>query len=141
MTSLQPILSWIAGLILFFLSGIHFYWLSRGQTSGNKVVPTMNGKLAFQPGKFATVIVGILLCLAAFLPIGLTLENPLGIPKFLFRDGVFFLSFLFLLRSIGEFRLVGFFKSVKGTPFAEYDTKYYSPLCLFLSLLLFLSAI
>jgi hypothetical protein len=36
----------------------------------------------------------------------------------------------FALRAVGEFRLVGFFKSVKGTEFAAMDTWFYSPLCL-----------
>ncbi|MBM9502444.1 DUF3995 domain-containing protein [Leptospira sp. 201903071] len=141
MASFQPILSWIAGLILLFLSGIHFYWLVGGQTGGNKVIPEVNGKPAFLPGKPATLIVAILLLGAALLPIGLTLENPIGIPKHLFYYGTFFLSAVFLLRAIGEFRLVGFFKSVRGTEFAKNDTKYYSPLCLLLSALLFFSAI
>ncbi|PJZ53308.1 DUF3995 domain-containing protein [Leptospira adleri] len=141
MTSLQPILSWTAGLILLFLSGIHFYWLSSGQTVGNKVIPTVNGKSAFQPGKFATATVGILLLVSSLAPIGSTIENPFGISKSTFQYGSYFLSAIFFLRAMGEFRLVGFFKSVKGTSFAEYDTKYYSPLCLFLSVLLFLSAI
>ncbi|MBM9576250.1 DUF3995 domain-containing protein [Leptospira sp. 201903070] len=141
MISLQPILSWIAGLILLFLSGIHFYWLAGGRTGGNQVIPEINGKPAFLPGKFATLIVGILLLGAASLPIGLTFENPIGIPKPLLHYGTLFLSLVFLLRAIGEFRLVGFFKSVRGTTFAKNDTKYYSPLCLLLSALLFFSAI
>ena len=33
----------------------------------------------------------------------------------------------------GNFRLVGFFKKVRGTRFATLDTRYYSPLCLFLA--------
>ncbi len=35
------------------------------------------------------------------------------------------------------FRYVGFFKRVRGTRFAEMDTRYYSPLCLTLSVLAF----
>jgi hypothetical protein len=33
-----------------------------------------------------------------------------------------------------EFRLVGFFKRVRGTAFARWDTAFFSPLCLALSL-------
>jgi hypothetical protein len=40
----------------------------------------------------------------------------------------------FGLRAVGEFRLVGFFKRVKGTRFARMDTLVYSPLCALLSL-------
>ncbi|AOP34893.1 hypothetical protein A0128_14190 [Leptospira tipperaryensis] len=141
MTSFQPILSWIVGLILFFLSGIHFYWLVGGQTGGSKVIPELNGKPTFRPGKLSTALVGILLFCAALLPIGLTLEIPFGIPKTLFHYGTFFLSVVFLLRAVGDFRMVGFFKSIRDTTFAKYDTKYYCPLCLLISTLLFFSAI
>ena len=35
----------------------------------------------------------------------------------------------FLARAIGDFRLVGFTKRVRGTRFAELDTRLLSPLC------------
>ena len=41
----------------------------------------------------------------------------------------------FALRAIGEFKYVGFFKSVKGPGFAWYDTRIYSPLCVLLCLI------
>jgi hypothetical protein len=36
------------------------------------------------------------------------------------------------LRALGEFRYIGFFKRVRGTPFARMDSRYYSPLALLL---------
>jgi hypothetical protein len=50
------------------------------------------------------------------------------------EDGIFILAILFALRAMGDFHYVGFFKKVKSTPFALYDTKYFSPFCLYLSL-------
>ncbi len=41
---------------------------------------------------------------------------------------------LFVLRAIGEFRLVGFFKRVRGTAFARWDTALFSPLSLAIGL-------
>jgi catechol 2,3-dioxygenase-like lactoylglutathione lyase family enzyme len=41
---------------------------------------------------------------------------------------------VFLLRAVGDFRLVGFFKRVRGTPFARWDTRLFSPLCVALGL-------
>ena len=35
----------------------------------------------------------------------------------------------FLARTVGEFRLVGVFKRVRGTPFATWDTWLFTPLC------------
>jgi hypothetical protein len=34
---------------------------------------------------------------------------------------------------MGEFNYVGFFKKVKDTEFAKWDTKLFSPLCLLIS--------
>ena len=42
---------------------------------------------------------------------------------------------IFLLRAVGDFRYVGFFKKVKNTAFARNDTRYYSPLCLLLGVI------
>ncbi len=40
------------------------------------------------------------------------------------------ISAIFIIRAIGDFNAVGFFKKIKQTEFANYDTKYFSPLCL-----------
>ncbi len=40
------------------------------------------------------------------------------------------LGAVFLLRTMGDFHVLGFFKSVTGTPFADWDTLLYTPLCL-----------
>ena len=39
------------------------------------------------------------------------------------------LAAIFALRALGDFRFLGFFKTVQGTPFAHYDTWVYSPIC------------
>lgn len=134
------IASWSSSLILFVLSGIHFYWVMKGKTGMNRgVIPEVQGKPAFRPGRFATAFVGILLLLAALFPLGLNIQ--LGIPRYVFQFGTYFLSATFLFRAIGDFRLVGFFKKIRGTKFAKNDTAFFSPLCLLLSILLFVSAL
>jgi hypothetical protein len=45
---------------------------------------------------------------------------------------------VFMLRAIGDFKYIGFFKQVKGTGFASLDTLFFSPLCLFIALAGFL---
>jgi hypothetical protein len=44
------------------------------------------------------------------------------------------LAIVLIIRAIGDFKYVGFFKRIKNTPFARYDTQYYAPLCLYLGL-------
>ena len=53
-------------------------------------------------------------------------------PNWLSQWGLWVLAGLFLLRTIGDFRYVGFFKRVREGRFAHLDTRFYSPLCLLL---------
>lgn len=41
-------------------------------------------------------------------------------------------ALVFVARAVGDFRLVGFFKRVKGSAFARMDSRLYSPLCVLL---------
>ncbi|WP_317130658.1 DUF3995 domain-containing protein [Psychroserpens sp. NJDZ02] len=41
---------------------------------------------------------------------------------------------IFLLIAIGEFKYIGFFKSIKKTDFGKLDTKLLSPLCLIIAI-------
>ncbi len=50
-----------------------------------------------------------------------------------FKWPVFILGVAFLVRAVGEGRLVGFTKRVRGTSFARWDTRLFSPLCLAIS--------
>lgn len=53
-------------------------------------------------------------------------------PEWLFLFGGWVLGGIFLLRTIGDLKWVGFFKKQKGTLFATWDTMLNSPLCLLL---------
>jgi hypothetical protein len=53
----------------------------------------------------------------------------------LFSRGALVIAVVLLLRAIGDFRFVGFFKTVKDTRFAVNDTYIFSPLCLILAIL------
>ena len=62
------------------------------------------------------------------------------VPHWIFRVGTFGIAVIFLLRAVGEFKLVGFFKTLTGTPFAFWDTWLYSPLCLAIAVIAFVIA-
>lgn len=97
-------------------------------------IPEKNGRLAFHPSKLATFMVaaglfGCAILVAALagwfvLPVARGVLNKLGLG----------LALVFLLRAIGDFGTVGFFKRVRGTRFSTYDSFFYSPLCLGLAL-------
>jgi hypothetical protein len=51
---------------------------------------------------------------------------------------MFVIAALFLLRAIGDFKYVGFFKSVSQTDFARLDSLLFTPLCLLIAIAAFL---
>lgn len=128
-------------LIFALIALLHFYWALGGISSGVYVIPTIEGKQAFTPSALGTALVAL-----AFVAAVLVVAGQFGylgafVPSWVFRTGLFVISILFLLRAIGEFRLVGFFKSVTGTPFASMDTWVFSPLCLLIAVSAFIIAL
>jgi len=115
------------------LSLLHVGWAVGIRAGHGQAIPERaDGQPVFRPGAAATFAVAGLLFVAALL---VTQRVGLGrdlIPAALVVPGCWVLSAAFVLRSIGEFRYVGFFKRVRGTPFARMDTRYYSPLALLL---------
>jgi hypothetical protein len=89
----------------------------------------------FDPTPLATWLVAGLLGLGVIVVIGRVGWIGIGPLSVVFDLGVWVLSVVFALRAVGNLRSFGFFKTVKGTPFAEWDTWLYSPLCLLLALL------
>nr|WP_299418729.1 DUF3995 domain-containing protein [uncultured Emticicia sp.] len=133
-------------LILLAISGIHFFWAFGGRWGADAAIPTnKEGKTMLSPDIFATLVVAFGILAMALLHLekvqmGSTPQLGLPIPTWINAYGLKIIAGIFLLRAIGEFRYVGFFKKVKGTKFATLDTKYYSPLCLILSINAFISA-
>ncbi len=136
--------------VLAALAGLHLYWALGGTWGSEAVVPTRpedsadektGGQPVFTPGPGATVVVAVLLLVAALVALGAAGVVTLPVPRVLIRFGIWALAAIFLLRSIGDFRYAGFFKRVRGTRFAELDTRLYSPLCLILSALAFIVAL
>lgn len=119
--------------IFVFLSGLHIYWAMGGKRWASVVVPEIKGKPQLSPGVAITLVVAIGLLgfgvLAFLLGFNGGLETT---PAFLYAGWV--AAGIFLIRAIGDFRYVGFFKSMKDSGFARNDTRIYSPLCLFLAL-------
>lgn len=128
----------VVSIIFTFLSLVHFYWAFSGEANLNYVIPEIENKKAFEPTRFMTVIVALASLLAAFVVLGDI--GVFGLFEFqrIFRIGTWLIAILFLLRAIGDFKYVGFFKSIKNTKFAKWDKRLYSPLCLIISILTFL---
>ncbi|MCE9598239.1 MAG: DUF3995 domain-containing protein [Spirochaetia bacterium] len=114
---------------------LHAYWALGGRIGKFAALPEQDGKPVFLPSKFATWLVAIALAFASLVALR---AGDLIYSSFLnSRISHWFclgMAIIFLLRAIGDFKLVGFGKKVRGTQFARQDTLYYSPLCVLLSL-------
>jgi hypothetical protein len=126
--------------IFAILSLLHFYWALGGTFGSGVTVPNVGSKPVFNPSPLGTSLVAIALLVAMFTILGqLTLLGE-AIPKWVFRWATWAISLIFFVRAIGEFRLIGFFKQVRETPFAAWDTWFYSPLCLIIAIIAFVVA-
>ncbi|PKH52019.1 DUF3995 domain-containing protein [Tenacibaculum sp. Bg11-29] len=130
-------LGWIAFFILIFLSVIHFLWSAGVKWGYKAVLPTdEENNLKLKPSKIITIIVAFLLAFAAILyAVKAKIVTVHFVPNSIINTGLYIIGIVFFLRAIGDFKYVGFFKKTKGTLFAKNDTKYFSPLCLFLSII------
>jgi hypothetical protein len=123
-------------LIFLLLSMLHFYWSFGGELWYDEVLPTSsNGLHKLTPGPAAALVVSFgLLCFAIVTAGNLGLFNRY-MKMVYFRYGVLTIAVVFALRAVGDFKFIGFFKTVQSTKFALNDTIFFSPLCLFISLL------
>jgi hypothetical protein len=112
------------------LSGLHVYWAVGGHWGLNAAIPELDGQPLFQPGRGGTLIVALLLAVAATLVLERAAIGPGIIPPAVTRWGTWGVTAALIGRAIGEFRYIGFFKRQRGTPFARWDTRLYSPLAL-----------
>lgn len=129
------VLSTILFFIFTVLGGFHFYWLFGGIWGLKQVIPT-KGKEAntLEIPKFATLIVAVGLVsfgLIYLLKTGIV-SFDVQVPKIfetITKYGSWIIPSIFILRAIGEFNYVGFFKKIKDTEFAKADSQLFSPLC------------
>ncbi len=135
-------LSILQFLILFSLALLHFFWALGGRWAFEGALPSKpNGEKLFRPERFDCAMVGIgLTALSSFYLIDSSLV-PSILPAWFTNFIGWAIPVIFLLRAIGEFNYVGFFKKVKGTDFARLDTIVYAPLCLIIALFGFAIAI
>ncbi|WP_134686859.1 DUF3995 domain-containing protein [Brevibacillus migulae] len=130
---LSHIITWIVGIILSFLSVVHLYWMAGGKKGTIAALPSRGAKLLFRPTIVGTGLVAIALAVSGWYVFELGgVVNRSLFPGSLFPYGGWVLSLVFIIRAVGDFRWVGFFKKHKGTVFAKWDSVLYSPLCLFL---------
>ena len=116
---------------------LHFYWAVGGRLGMTAAVPGRGNKPLFTPSPLATAFVGIALLLSAVVSLQYIRVLSLPLPRGLVSPCMWSLGIVFLVRAVGDFNYVGFFKRQLGTRFAKLDSRFYSPLCLLLAALVF----
>jgi len=113
---------------------VHIYWLLGGRVGQLAAIPEIDGKPVFQPSTAATFVAAVALALCAVMIAAtagiLTLPLSHAVLAWLTRA----LAVVLLARAIGDFRLVGFFKRIRHSRFAQLDSVLYSSLCLALAI-------
>jgi hypothetical protein len=132
---MKTILPLLLSLVFLILALWHFRMalLPAGGANGG-AVPSVGGKPLFVPSAGATVAVGLLLLGCAGLVAATAGMIPVSVPLRVLHWLSLALALGLLARAIGEFKYLGFFKSVRGSRFASLDTFVYSPLCLLLAI-------
>jgi len=131
-------------LVFLFLALLHVHWAFGGKFGSLAAVPERPGGIgadgrpvmvkAFQPSRLGTLVVaGGLTGVATLVALR---SGLLGAPPshWTIRIALSLAALGMLARAVGDFTLVGFFKSVRGSRFARMDTILYSPLCVLLGL-------
>jgi hypothetical protein len=131
-----------AGLVTVFagLSALHVFWAAGGRTGGVVAIPRQGGDALFRPSPLGTLAVALALAAAAASVAAAAGWFGAAAPRRAGRAFTYVLSVLFLLRAVGDFRYVGFFKSLGGEPFRSWDTWLFSPLCAAIAVAAFLVA-
>jgi hypothetical protein len=120
--------------VFLSLCMLHVYWALGRSSASAAVIPVHEGKPLFTPTATVTLLVALALLICALLVLGTLGIWRLGLPGWLFKIGTWGVAAAFLLRAIGDFRYLGFFKKVRDTTFAHNDSWLYSPLCLWIAI-------
>ncbi len=120
------------------ISLVHFYWALGGRKWADRVFPQFAGtdKPIFTAGNWATILVAFIFLSFSGVIFLKTFEGVFRISYHWINLGAWVIAALFLLRAMGDFRYVGFTKSIRSTNFAAYDTKIFTPLSLTIGLMI-----
>jgi len=127
--------------IIAFAAAFHLHWALGGRFGYSVSLPqrpdgtpVMAHRLPWWRPAAGGVALG--LALLAWLLLGHAGHLPLPLPRSIARAALLATGVAFVARTLVPNRYVGFFKSLRSTRWARFDTRLYSPLFLLLGLLL-----
>lgn len=126
----------ILSTIFLLIALIHFNWGFGGRWGYDQSIPTnLYNEKIFNPKTLECFVVGFGLLFFVFI-INIRINNIANpFPNWVVNTMMYIIAFIFILRSVGDFKYVGLFKKVKHSVFAKFDNKYYTPLCILISTL------
>jgi uncharacterized protein DUF3995 len=120
----------LVAVTLAAASSLHVYWAAGGRWGHGATLPERDGRPSFQPGPWSTLLVAGLLATASVVVLGRVGLGPAAHLGRLTHIGTWAVAAAFLLRGVGDFRLMGLFRRERGTRFARWDRRVYTPLAL-----------
>ncbi|HAA15411.1 MAG TPA: DUF3995 domain-containing protein [Cytophagales bacterium] len=128
---MKSLLAYLLVAVFIALAALHFYWALGGNWGFESVLPTTaQGLRILAPTTVDSLVVGTLLFLCGAFYGVLAGTLKVNLPRRLQQVTQWGIPIIFILRAVGDFQYVGFFKQVTGTEFARLDTLFLSPLCL-----------
>ena len=127
-------LVWAVVAVFALLAALHIYWALGGVIGSKVAVPEIGKAPAFSPSSKVTIAVAVALLAAAATVAAAGGKFATALPSWMSMTAAVVLATILLARAVGDFRLVGFFKTSREGRFAELDTMFYSPLCVALGL-------
>jgi hypothetical protein len=131
--------------IIAFAASFHLHWALGGRTGFSVSLPqrpdgtpVMAHRLPWWRPAAGAVALGLVAL--ALLLLGHAGHLPIPLPAGVARAALLASGAAFVARALVPNRYVGFFKSLRSTRWARFDTRLYSPLFLLLGLLLLASA-
>ena len=134
---MKTLLVFLNSGLFFVIAAIHIYWAMGGKWASQAVIPVNPAKsdtvekAVFRPSVVATLIVASGLMAFSFILFNVLLQKTQLVDYQEVMLNV--IAGIFLVRTVGDYKYVGFFKKIRNTRFAINDTKLFSPLCLWLS--------
>jgi hypothetical protein len=131
----------LALAIIAFAAAFHLYWALGGRIGYSVSLPQRPDGTPVMAHRLpwwrpAAGAVALALAALALLLIAYAGRPPLPLPRGFARAALLAVAAAFVARTLVPNPYVGFFKSLRDTRWARYDTRLYSPLFLLLGLLL-----
>ncbi len=120
----------VAVLALAAAAILHVWWAFGGTWGLDAALPVdPDSTSEFSPGPALTMLVAALLVIGAGV-VGWVMAGAPTIVRWMAISA----AAIFSIRAIGDTKVAGFTKTVRGTTFAEADDRFFTPLCVFLAL-------